>query len=242
MPLVTIFFFLPSFLFFPCVCNNSNYCQASGSSWLWAINYISGNISPRFSLLLSRKVLTITQKTTELRSQVACVANRLCDSYIHTANKVNRGFLTSSASPWPRPDAFQHIVPCCVKSAVALVTFVSDFPPNHALLSKKYQKPCQSSSVLKKGTQYERDSDMFKVIILPQKCYETFRICSSCSHISVWDWDSQTLKDMLQYPKWRRRHSNHRKAIQHSLLTLVQPNRPNFKVVSFVFKCKKYTF
>ena len=39
--LVFFFFFCPasSFLLFPCICNNSNYCQASGCSCLWATSY-----------------------------------------------------------------------------------------------------------------------------------------------------------------------------------------------------------
>lgn len=51
-----------SFSLFPCVCCNSNYCQVSGCSWLWAINYIQAEVFPHFSLLLSRKTLNITQK------------------------------------------------------------------------------------------------------------------------------------------------------------------------------------
>jgi len=64
-------------------------------------------------------------------------------------NKVNEGLVTSSASPWPRPDRFQPRVCCwCAKSAVALAILFSKVPPKHVLLSKKYQKPCPSSLVL----------------------------------------------------------------------------------------------
>lgn len=194
-----------------------------------------------FLIASVKKCVKYNAKGDYVRSKVACLDNRLYNSYIHMGNKVNKGLLTSSPSPWPRPDGFPPSVPCWyAKSAVTPVIFVRKLPPKHALLFRKYQKPCQSSSVLKKGTRYSWASDTFKVIIFSQKCCETFGNCSSCNHVSIQDRDSQTRKNMLQSPGWR--FSNHGKAIQHSLLALVQPNISNFTAASFVFKCEKYIF
>lgn len=126
----------------------------------------------------------------------------------------------------------------------SLIILVSNLSPKHALLSKKYQRPCQSSSVLqKKGTQTYHWLMNTKVIIFSQKSCETPRNCSSCNRVSIQDRGSQTWKIMLQPPGWKRRYSNHRKIVQHSLPAPVQPKRSNFTVLSFLnvkntyFKC-----
>lgn len=144
--------------------------------------------------------------------------------------------MTSSAPPGPRPDGFQPSTPCWrAQSAVAHYMLVN-LLQNHALLSKKKVPNTLSKFIC--GTQYSWASDTCKVITFSPKCCETFRNCSSCSHVSIWD--SQTRKNTLQSPGWRRRYSHHRKAIQHSLLALEQPNRSNLKVAAFGFKWDKH--
>lgn len=115
-------------------------------------------------------------------------------------------------------------------SLYLLVTFLQNMP----FFPKSTKSLAKVHRYYKKGTQTYHWLMNTKVVIFSQKSCETLRNCSSCNRVSIRDRGSQTWKIMLQPPGWRRRYSNHRKIVQHSLPAPVQPKQSNFTVLSFL--------